>query len=300
MHNMMVPRMSRRRLWLKAFATAGAWCMVAGVRVPQAHAALGSQAVSRRLRFTATFSNPLSRSLDKATFWFYLPRKEGMAQTLRDVQVSAPFRLHSDAIDHTLLELPFENFPPLAQKVVNISVEVLMQEGRAITSGKPDTWNRSERYIESDAPEIVALATELKRPSDADTAYAIYEWVSTHINYAGYLADDYGALYALERRRGDCTEYAYLATALARASGLPARVVGGYVVSQDALPRAEDYHNWAEVYFDGKWRLLDAQKQSWLKPAENYVAFRYYQAVAGNPLGSAHRFHMDGELAVRL
>jgi transglutaminase-like putative cysteine protease len=116
------------------------------------------------------------------------------------------------------------------------------------------------------------------------------------LSYAGYLADDYGALYALTNRRGDCTEYAYLATALARASSIPARMVGGYVTDRDITPRAGDYHNWAELYIDGSWRLLDAQKGNWLQPIDQYVAFRYHRVEMPNPLGTAHRFRIEGGL----
>jgi transglutaminase/protease-like cytokinesis protein 3 len=117
---------------------------------------------------------------------------------------------------------------------------------------------------------------------------------------AGYVADDRGALQALIERKGDCTEYAYLAAALARACGIPARMVGGYVTDRNSAPRPEDYHNWAEVHIGGAWRLLDAQKQHWMAPTAQYVAFRFYRAESINPLGSAHRFRVEGDLEVRL
>ncbi|MFC5473796.1 transglutaminase-like domain-containing protein [Paraherbaspirillum soli] len=119
-------------------------------------------------------------------------------------------------------------------------------------------------------------------------------------HYAGYIADDLWALWALLQRSGDCTEYAYLAVALARANGIPARMVGGYVTDRNIAPRAEEYHNWAELYVDGAWRLLDAQKENWLAPVQQYIAFRFYRDSVINPVGLAHRFNVSGEMQVRL
>ena len=105
---------------------------------------------------------------------------------------------------------------------------------------------------------------------------------------------------ALLDEGGDCTEFACLSVALARANGIPARRVGGYVIDRDSVLRPADYHDWAEVYFGGAWRLLDAQKGRWLEPAGQYVAFLYGQGKANNPIAPAQRFRVQGELEVRL
>jgi len=58
---------------------------------------------------------------------------------------------------------------------------------------------------------------------------------------------------------GDCSEHAVLAAALARAAGMPSRVVGGMAYVED-LPGADrggfGYHMWAEVYV-GRWLPID-------------------------------------------
>lgn len=62
------------------------------------------------------------------------------------------------------------------------------------------------------------------------------------------------------QKAGDCTEHAVLAAALARAAGMPSRVVGG-LVYVEGLPGVEGggfgYHMWTEVYV-GEWLPLDA------------------------------------------
>ena len=85
---------------------------------------------------------------------------------------------------------------------------------------------------------------------------------------------------------------------MARANGIPARMVGGYNIDNNAVLKATDYHNWAELYVDGAWLLLDTQKGRWLAPPEQYVAFRHYRDQAINPVGLAHRYSQEGKFEV--
>lgn len=67
-----------------------------------------------------------------------------------------------------------------------------------------------------------------------------------------------------KQRRGHCEYFATAAALLARAAGIPARVVGGYRVTEHsgfggyAIVRERDAHAWAEVFLDGHWETLDA------------------------------------------
>jgi transglutaminase-like putative cysteine protease len=259
----------------------------------------GAPDIQRQLRFSITFNNPSSNNLANQKFWLYLPVKESATQRLAELNVTTSYKIHSDTVGHTVLELSFDQFPALGQKVVGISLGLLMSPIPRPTN-LSGNWLMPERFIEVNDQKIQTLAAELRRPTERETARNIYDWVAKNLVYAGFLANDYGAAYALQHGRGDCTEYACLVTALARACGLPARMVGGYVVAQDATPRAEEYHNWAEIYLDKSWQLVDAQKQNWMVPNEQYVAFRYYRNEPTNEIGSAHRFRIDGDLKARM
>ncbi|HWN71243.1 MAG TPA: transglutaminase domain-containing protein [Haliangium sp.] len=75
---------------------------------------------------------------------------------------------------------------------------------------------------------------------------------------AALLADDLGATAAsanaaLMLGRGDCTAHAVLFAGLARASGIPVRLVTGLRVAGDRLIR----HRWAIVAVDGAWIAVD-------------------------------------------
>jgi len=61
------------------------------------------------------------------------------------------------------------------------------------------------------------------------------------------------ALQVLDTRVGDCNEHAVLFAALARAAGLPARVVAGVVYADGAFL----YHAWDEVWLGTGWMTVD-------------------------------------------
>jgi Transglutaminase-like superfamily len=255
--------------------------------------------IKRQLRFTLTLTNPKSYRLVDQTLWLYMPATETPTQKLDSIKVSMPFKQQTDPLGHSIIELTFPQIAPLATKIITVTADVTLKtEPKLEPLITPQAWLTTERYIETADPGIQTLAKSLKQAQNSDTAQAIFEWVKQHLNDSSYVADDRGAAYALDKRKGDCTEHAYLAVALARATGIPARMVGGYDINNNAVLKASDYHNWAELYFNGTWRLLDTQKERWLIPTEHYVAFRYYRDTAVNPIGLAHRYRVEGELEV--
>lgn len=288
-----------RRLFLKHLLVAPLFGI--GTLAPDVTQAVSSL-ILRRIRFILTFSNPLNSALENQRFWCYLPADIAATQRLRGVQVSMEYHLHKDALGHQIIELSFDRFPALAQKVVTVTAEVELDVRVHQSQVLPDanTWLVAERLIQSDDLHIRALATELRRATDTDTARAIYEWVQDNLRYTGFLAEELGALQALLELRGDCTEYADLVVALARANQIPARMIGGYVVDRDIVPLPQDYHNWAELYLEGAWRMVDAQKKNWLEPIGHYVIFRIHSDRVLNQVGLPHRYRLQGELKVTL
>ena len=55
-------------------------------------------------------------------------------------------------------------------------------------------------------------------------------------------------------RRGVCRDYAHVLIAMARAGGIPARIVSCYA----PCVTPQDFHAVAEVFLDGAWHLVDA------------------------------------------
>jgi transglutaminase-like putative cysteine protease len=59
------------------------------------------------------------------------------------------------------------------------------------------------------------------------------------------------------RKSGDCKSYALMFACLARAAGLPAREVSGFVYMGDSV-KSFGGHAWNEVLLDGYWVPVDA------------------------------------------
>jgi transglutaminase-like putative cysteine protease len=80
-------------------------------------------------------------------------------------------------------------------------------------------------------------------------------WMDANIAKAA--VDVFSAADVLRERRAECQGHAYLFAALARALGLPTRVVNGLVYS--AEHGGFLYHTWNEVWLEGAgWRPVDA------------------------------------------
>lgn len=255
----------------------------------------------RRLRFTIQITNPKFSVLENQTLWMYLPAQLAVSHELSVVDVSAPHAIEYDRLGHTILKIQWSSIPAFAQRVIRVNCDLRLSETSTLRKlENPAAWLKHERYIEVNDQPIQALAMQLKAANPLKTAQNIYEWLIKNLTYAGYIADDLGAQYALSERKGDCTEYAYLAVALARAAGIPARMIGGFVIDRDAAPKADEYHNWAQVWVNGQWLTLDAQKERWLDPKLEYITFRYFQNESTNDVGTAHRYRVQGDFLVNV
>ena len=260
-----------------------------------------SNPLSRQIRFNLTIENPTGKTLANQVVWLYAPVKRTATQELQTLEVSMPYQIEMDGLGNQIIALRFDQFPPYGTKLVSIRADILMSATpRSSQLTRTDLFLDDEPYIEKSDPAIDAVAASLRAPQTTSTASGIYQWVRSNMHYAGYIADDLGARYAMHNRRGDCTEYAYLAAALARANRIVARTLGGYVMDRNGAPRADEYHNWAEVYVDGTWRLLDAQKENYQTKVEQYVAMRIISSAMPNALKTSHRFRVQGEVTVRM
>jgi len=69
--------------------------------------------------------------------------------------------------------------------------------------------------------------------------------------------------FILNKKSGYCEHFATAFVLLARGSGIPARLVSGFVTTEwnktlnYYIVRAKDAHTWAEVYVDGFWKTVD-------------------------------------------
>lgn len=112
--------------------------------------------------------------------------------------------------------------------------------------------------IQSNDPKIVELAADAvgTETDPWKSALAIEKFVHDHITQKGFGQAFATAAEVAASPEGDCTEHAVLLAAMARARGIPARVVTGLVYI--GTPPGFGFHMWNEVYVAGRWIPVDA------------------------------------------
>jgi transglutaminase-like putative cysteine protease len=257
--------------------------------------------VIRQIQYSFTLQNKSNNLLKKVEFWTYAPVKQTAAQRSIKVESSHPYKLIEDGLGNQILHFTFENLSPYASKIVTITADIEFSDISNPISADSQSFLKEEKYIESDNPEIKQLSKKFGSATPVKTSENIYQWVSENIKYMGYLKDERGAFYALKNKEGDCTEFADLFVALSRANSIPARSIGGYVYGKNSILKASDYHNWAEFYDDGVWKIADPQKKVFARDQSDYIAMRIIGESPNNPMGEFNRFRFEGEgLKVRM
>ena len=250
----------------------------------------------RHVRYGFTIQNMKSSVLPLGELWFYAPAENTSWQQCLLINVSRDYEVILDEAGNRIVHLSFEDMPPYATEIVTVEAQLQFADQPRIRDKiSLEQYLQPERYIESDHAEIIRLAHKLKKETSLETAKNIHNWVAKNINYAGYMKHPRGALYALRNKKGDCTEYMMLFTALCRANNIPARGIGGYVCSRDCILRPADYHNWAEFYQDGAWRIADPQKKLFMQNETHYIAMRVMTQLADHPMKKHFRYRFDGD-----
>lgn len=112
----------------------------------------------------------------------------------------------------------------------------------------------AEPLLPADHPRLRSLAAEVLggERDGLVAARRLAEWVHAYLEKVPS-AGVPDALAVLDAGRGDCNEHAMLFTALARAAGVPARVVAGLVFIDGRFV----YHAWSEVRGAVGWLPVD-------------------------------------------
>lgn len=145
--------------------------------------------------------------------------------------------------------------------------------GRSVASGSfrdPGPPQAVNRELAGDAnPRAVALARELRRDasSDAEFLRRVLRMFREQQFYYTLQPPPLGEQpvddFLFRTRAGFCEHYASAFALLARAAGLPARVVAGYQggernpVADYWIIRQSDAHAWTEIWLDGRWIRYD-------------------------------------------
>ncbi|MEW6187761.1 MAG: transglutaminase family protein [Thermodesulfobacteriota bacterium] len=161
-----------------------------------------------------------------------------------------------------------------------------------------EKYLRPSRLIESDAPEIIAVANQLGAFQNASKTFAesCFAYIQRNINFT-FLSPLKGARQTLITGEGVCFDKANLFVAFCRAGGVPARLRSlsialnqqlyeGYTGEIPFMKHFYDAvgylagHIIAEAFVEGKWQVADVSLDD------------CYQAYVGLPLS---RFGADSE-----
>jgi len=259
---------------------------IAVIALIAATTAISVHAATRPIHYSFTITNTGSAVAKEVHFWTYAPIGQSSLQT------SAPYQLITDDLGNKILHFTFNNIPPYAARIITIEAGI-NQAAQANQDTK--SYLQAEPFCEADDPAIAELAEKLKASTTIKTVKNIFQWVAANVRYTGYLKEPRGALYALKHKEGDCTEYMYLFVALCRANKIPARGIGGYLAGSNPILKPDAYHNWAESYIDGAWRIIDPQRKVFMGDQALYIPLHVIGAAPKNPISGPYKFAFKGE-----
>ncbi len=231
--------------------------------------------IPRTLRYRFLVKNRTGKTLESAQIRTFSPLNLTATQRLDKLNSTEAFKPVRDNFGNNIMEFIITKFPPYASMVIDIEAQLMMaKEPQPLGLISQDYYLRNEAFFNLDNEEIVKVAGSLHNEDDEESSRAIYDWVKKNLSYAGYIASDHGAGYAIRTRQGDCTEYAYLLAALARINNIPARVIAGYVYDNNAVLRPQDYHNWVEFHVNNRWNIVDPLNDVFFSQKASHVALR--------------------------
>jgi len=249
-------------------------CVAAGV-VPATGATAPAAA---RAGKSATFS---ARNEYKVTVpegaksvraWFAMPQEQP-EQKIADLKIecSVPHKIVKD--DHGNSYIYVEAAPPGAKEIaLGEAFKITRTEVvGAVDASKAKPLSAEEKAkfaadLAANAnvqltPEIVELAKKIvgDEQNPVKAARKIYDWVLDNVDYwvkdpANKKASPVGsAEYCLSSKTGNCTDFHSLWIALARASGIPCRLVYGSIFKPELAGQDKDqsYHCWPMFYASG-------------------------------------------------
>jgi len=202
------------------------------------------------------------------------PTSEQARAFLLGLLVKSPYRLPASALNGEIrYRLRFESgqnwrIPETSEQRViaseqGIALAVCADCGEepAPSEAQLQRYLRPNAWVRSDDREIRAFARSHGLGLSVQTRMkALTAAVRAHMNGPIDYRHYHDAATALENRSGDCTEYAVLLAAVARARGIPARIAHGLAYSgrMSGQPHVFTPHAWVQVWDGKRWLSYDA------------------------------------------
>lgn len=208
----------------------------------------------------------------KVRMWIVLPQ-EVPQQTVEALEIDAPVATRETRDDqgNRLLYLEIDK-PEQKELTVATRFKITRQEDTTKLQGVKAPFVSGEekeemaRYLEPSSHVILddkirKLARDIvgDEKDSIVAARKIYDWVLDNIDYwvkdpANKKASGIGSTeYCLTTKTGNCTDFHSLYTSLARAAGIPSRMIYGslFKTELNGLDVDQSYHCWLEFYAPG-------------------------------------------------
>ena len=143
------------------------------------------------------------------------------------------------------------------QTLVEIRRDFRLDKGADLSKADRKRFTQTTPRFQIDHGTVLAQAKKIvgNEKDTLEKAKRIEKWVYKTLKKA-YDANADSALEILENKAGDCTEHALIFVALCRASGVPAREVGGLAYLDGDKPLF-GWHAWAEIHDGHQWVSID-------------------------------------------
>jgi hypothetical protein len=220
---------------------------------------------------------------EKTTLSYFAPKYQVVGLEKSDLLIKTPLRLTVDAkfewnqsliqhyLDYKELESPEQNKDnAVARKYYQVQAKnIIVPKAVALkTESLPEdlAYLKSTAYLQVKNPEIQKIARELTKDFEGDRL-EMAQKISQKIDLlletdkAMIEADSIRILSTeeiLKRKKGVCQHYANLYVTLARAVGIPARIIAGRHISY----QGNAAHAWVELNLDNKiWTPIEPQNE---------------------------------------
>ncbi len=141
-----------------------------------------------------------------------------------------------------------------AEVIVGIEPEPTQVGQLPLADPEFAAYLQPNEMTQSDSEAIASLARSIigDERNAWTCARLLLDWVHKHLRKVNSEPRPVSALEVLQQGEGDCSEHALLLAALAKAAGIPPRVVIGLVYTDGTYA----YHEWNELYV-GQWVAMD-------------------------------------------
>lgn len=229
-----------------------------------------------RLKISHTSEYHYSQSLQYGLQRLHLVPRNGPGQTVHSWQLEYQgAREEAQYVDHFGNDTRLASANPGVEKVVFKAVGDIETTGNeGILGGHkgyaPLWLFQTESKLTASGAGIEKLLADLSKSAELDRMHQLMSLIGSRVRYEVGTTDvATSAEAALQQESGVCQDHAHIFIAAARASGLPARYVSGYLMMDDTSEQVAS-HAWAEAHLDGLgWVGFDVSNG--ISPDERYV-----------------------------